>query len=158
MRSSYQIIGLLVSIVTCFGAAAIGGLATTQGLDAWYATLAKPTWNPPNWIFAPVWTLLYLMMSVSVWMVWRGGGFGIAKWAIVCFGIQLALNSFWSVLFFGWQQPGWAALEIIALWIAIAITIWLFRKHSSVAAALLIPYLLWVSFATILNWTIWSMN
>ena len=156
--SATQAFGLAVAVVVCFGAAAIGGAATTQGLAEWYDTLSKPAWNPPNWIFAPVWFVLYLLMSTSVWLVWRKAAIGVVTLPIACFGVQLVLNSFWSVMFFGMRQPGWAAIEIVVLWLAIAATMWLFRKHSSLAAGLLIPYLLWVSFASVLNITIWSMN
>ena len=153
-----QVVWLVVAIFVCFTAAGIGGAATTSNLADWYAGLNKPSWNPPNWIFGPVWSTLYLMMSISVWLVWRRSGFQNAKSALIWFGIQLVLNTLWSVLFFGLHQPGWAIFEIIALWLAIAITIGLFWKHSKLAATLLVPYLLWVSFASWLNFTIWSLN
>ncbi len=98
------------------------------------------------------------MMGVSAWLVWKQSGFGKARLALGCFAVQLTLNTIWSILFFGLRQPGWAFVEIIALWIFIALTIVLFYKHSKLAAGLLVPYLLWVSFASLLNFTIWSLN
>ena len=152
------VIGLIVSIAVCFLAAAIGGFATTSSVGGWYAAINKPTWNPPAWIFGPVWSMLYLMMGVSAWLVWKNSGFQNSRLALGAFVFQLLLNVIWSVLFFGLRQPGWAFVEIIALWIAIAVTISLFYGHSKLAAGLLVPYLLWVTFAAGLNFTIWSMN
>lgn len=153
-----QIIALGVALMVCFSAAAIGGLATASGLESWFATLAKPSWNPPNWIFGPVWSTLYLMMAIAVWLVWKTSGLAKAKLAIGWFGFHLLLNILWSHLFFQFQQPGWAAVEIVFLWIAIAVCIDMFWRHSITAAALLLPYLCWVTFATFLNFTIWSLN
>jgi tryptophan-rich sensory protein len=152
------LVGLIVSIVVCFSAAAIGGFATTSSIEGWYAGINKPTWNPPNWIFGPVWSTLYLMMAVSVWLVWKKSGLANAKFALVIFAIQLVLNLLWSLIFFGMQQPGWAFAEVILLWVSIVMTIAVFFRHSKLAAYLLVPYLLWVSFASFLNYTIWSMN
>ena len=152
-------VGLVISIAVCFIAGGIGGAATAGSVDSdWFVELQKPSWNPPNWLFGPVWSVLYLMMAVAAWMVWKRSGFVEAKLALSWFGFHLLLNIFWSVLFFGMQQVGWAAVEIVVLWLSIAVTIALFRRHSVVAAAMLIPYILWVSFATVLNMTIWSLN
>ena len=151
-------LGLAVSIVVCFSAAAIGGLATSSSVDGWFAGVNKPSWNPPNWIFGPVWSTLYLMMSIAAWLVWKNAGIQNAKIALGWFVFQLLLNVLWSVLFFGLQQPGWAAIEIVALWLSIVITMVLFFRHSRVAVGLLIPYLLWVTFATYLNYSIWILN
>ena len=153
-----QIIGIVIAILVCFSAAGLGGIATTAGLKDWYPALAKPAWNPPDWIFGPVWTVLYLMMAIAVWMIWRQVGLERGKKPLLIFAVQLVLNTFWSVLFFGMRQPGWAFAEIIVLWLAIGLTIALFAKHSKLAAILMIPYWLWVSFAAVLNYTIWSMN
>jgi tryptophan-rich sensory protein len=153
-----QAIGLVVAIVICFAAAGLGGLVTTPQIPNWYADLAKPNWTPPGWIFGPVWSCLYLMMAVAAWLVWRQHGFAGAKLPLTLFAIQLALNSLWSVLFFGLQNPGAAAVEIILLWVAILATLIAFWKRSRWAGGLLLPYLAWVSFAAVLNVAIWRMN
>lgn len=158
MNRTTRWIGLVVSILICFAAAGIGSLATTPQIPGWYANLAKPAWTPPGWIFGPVWTLLYLMMAVAAWLVWRQAGFAGAKLPLALFAIQLALNSLWSVLFFGLQNPGAAAVEIILLWAAILATMVTFWRRSRVAGGLLAPYLAWVSFAAVLNVAIWRMN
>ena len=148
-------IGLVVSLVICFAVAGVGSLATTPNIPTWYATLNKPTWTPPNWLFGPVWTVLYAMMGVSAWLVWKRGGWSTA---LTLFAIQLALNLVWSFIFFGFHQMGLGFLEIILLWLAIAATVLMFFQVAKVAAILLIPYLLWVSFAAALNFTIWRLN
>jgi tryptophan-rich sensory protein len=150
--------GLAVTILICFAAAGLGGLVTTPKIPNWYADLAKPAWTPPDWVFGPVWTLLYLMMAVAAWLVWRPKGFAGAKLPLALFGIQLALNSLWSVLFFGLQRPGLAAIEIVILWAAILATTVEFWSRSSWAGALMTPYLIWVTFAALLNFAIWQMN
>ena len=150
--------GLVVAIVVCFAAAAVGGWATTSSVDGWYAELNKPTWNPPNWIFGPVWTVLYLMMAIAVWLVWNRSGFRKSKIALGWFVFQLLLNVVWSVFFFGMHQPGFAFVEIIGLWLAIVMTMVVFFSHSRVSVLLLLPYLLWVTFAAFLNYTIWNLN
>lgn len=153
-----QAAALVASIVICFSAAGLGGLATATGLETWYGGLTKPTWNPPNWVFGPVWSVLYLMMAIAAWLVWRKTTWPENRWAMGLFTLQLGLNSLWSILFFGFHRPGLAAIEIIALWSAILATIVAFWKHSKVAGGLLVPYLMWVSFATVLNVTIWHLN
>lgn len=153
-----QIVGLLISLLVCFAAGGIGGLATTQGLETWYDTLNKPEWNPPNWIFAPVWTTLYCLMGIAVWWVWRAAAWQQVRKTIILFAVQLVLNSVWSLIFFGLQNPGAALIEIVVLWIAIAATTTRFFRHSAVAGGLMSPYLLWVSFALFLNFTIWNLN
>lgn len=124
----------------------------------WYASLRKPAWNPPGWIFGPVWTALYTMMAVAAWMVWRHGGFTAQRRPLALFLLQLALNAAWTPLFFGWHRPGLAFAEIVLLWLAIAATLVAFRPVSRAAAWLLAPYLAWVSFATVLNLTLWRLN
>ena len=153
-----QVLGLAAFVVICFAAAGLGGLVTTPRIPTWYADLAKPAWTPPDWIFGPVWTALYLMMAFSAWLVWRQAGLAGARLPLALFAIQLVLNSLWSVLFFGLQSPGAAAVEIILLWAAILATLLAFWKRSNVAGALLVPYLAWVSFAAVLNVAIWWMN
>src|SRR6187455_3253523 len=121
-----------------FGAASLGGLFMP---DEWYATLKKPSWNPPGWIFGPVWTVLYTMMAVAAWLVWQRGGFVAQRRSLGLFLVQLALNAAWTPLFFGLHRPGLAFAEIVCLWLAIAATLVAFRPVSRVAAWLLVPYL-----------------
>lgn len=153
-----QVVGLIFFIAICFGAAGLGAIATTSSVGGWYQTLAKPSWTPPAWLFGPVWSALYLMMAVAAWLVWRGRGWKGSSIAMTWFGLQLALNSFWSIIFFGLNQPGWAFIEIIFLWLAIAATVITFRRISTVAAWLLLPYLAWSTFAAGLNFAIWWLN
>ena len=151
-------IGLIVFLILCYGAAGIGGAVTSPQIDGWYATLAKPSWNPPNWIFGPVWSALYLAMAVAAWLVWRQAGIASAKVPLALFGFQLGLNTLWSCLFFGLQNPGLAFAEVLVLWAAIAATMVTFFFRSKAAAALFAPYLAWVTFAALLNLTIWRLN
>jgi tryptophan-rich sensory protein len=149
---------LIGLIAVCFAAAGLGAAVTATSVGGWYQTLAKPTWSPPDWLFGPVWTMLYLMMAVAAWLVWRGHGTRVARHALIWFGIQLSLNVFWSFLFFGLQRPGLGFVEIVALWISIFATSFAFLAKSRTAALLLVPYLAWTSFAVILNFAIWRMN
>ena len=146
----------LLSILLTQGAGGIGAIATTPKIRSWYSTLIKPTFSPPNWLFGPVWTLLFLMMGVAFYLVWREGK--RAHKALKIFGIQLFLNTLWSFLFFGAESPGLALIEIALLWIMILVTIVNFSKISKTAAWLLVPYLLWVSFASVLNAAIFQLN
>ncbi len=141
----------------CFAAAAIGGAITATSVDTWYATLAKPWFNPPAWVFGPVWTVLYAMMAAAAWLVWRRGR-GVARPALALFVVQLALNVGWSGLFFGLRSPGLALIEIVLLWLAIAATAAAFARHDKVAAWLMLPYLGWVTFAAALNAAIWHLS
>jgi tryptophan-rich sensory protein len=126
-------------------------------LGSWYTGLAKPAWTPPSWVFGPVWTALYAMMAIAGWLVWRRGG--PASWhALRWFAVQLVLNVGWSAVFFGLQMPGLAAVEILALWCTIAVTLRTSWRVSRPAGLLLVPYLLWVSFAVILNVALWRLN
>jgi benzodiazapine receptor len=158
MSPTYSWIGLVVVLAVCFAAAGIGGAVTTPKIGNWYATLAKPTWNPPDWIFGPVWSALYFCMAVAAWLVWRQNGFTAAKVPLILFGVQLALNVLWSCLFFGLQSPGLAFLEVLLLWAAIAATTVTFWERSMIAGILFVPYLAWVTFASVLNFTIWRLN
>ena len=151
-------IGLILLLLLCFGAAGIGGAVTAPAIDGWYATLTKPSWNPPNWIFGPVWTTLYLMMALAAWLVWRQAGWAGAKVPLTLFGVQLALNTLWSCLFFGLNNPGLAFVEVLLLWVAIAVTTVTFWFRSKVSGTLFVPYLAWVTFAAVLNFTIWRLN
>ncbi|MBM3878024.1 MAG: tryptophan-rich sensory protein [Verrucomicrobia bacterium] len=139
----------------CFVAPALGIFAMP---GEWYASLRKPSWNPPGWIFGPVWTALYAMMAVAAWLVWRRGGFAAQRRALTMFLVQLALNAAWTPLFFGLHWPGVAFAEIVLLWLAIVATLFAFRPVSRVAAWLLVPYLAWVSFAAVLNFELWRLN
>ena len=158
MNRNANTAGLVIFIVICLGAGGLGIIATTPEIEGWYRTLSKPTWNPPDWIFGPVWSCLYLMMAVSAWLVWRQAGFAGSKLPLALFAVQLALNSLWSILFFGLHSPGMAAMDIILLWMAILATLITFWKRSWWAGILLVPYLAWVSFAAVLNFTIWRLN
>ena len=153
-----QVALLLGFIATCFAAAGLGAAATTTSVGGWYQTLAKPSWNPPDWLFGPVWSVLYLMMSIAAWLVWRRGGWSASRPALTWFGIQLALNVLWSVVFFAMRQPGLAVVEIIVLWLAIVATVVAFRRASLAATVLMLPYLAWSTFAAVLNFTIWRLN
>lgn len=138
---------------------AFAGFFTSSGVNGWYATANKPWFNPPNWIFAPVWTVLYIMMGIALYLVWKSGAEKtIKQTAIILFAVQLTLNFFWSFIFFKLQLPGWAFAEIILMWAMIFITILWFGKISSAAAWLLVPYISWVSFASVLNYAIWKLN
>ncbi len=142
-------------IAACFTAAAVGSLFPP---GAWYAQLDKPPFNPPSWIFAPVWTALYLGMAVAAWLVWRRGGFAGAPVALGLFVAQLLLNGAWSWLFFGLHRPGLALAEILVLWALIAATLVAFWAQSRAAGLLFVPYLAWVSFASVLNVALWRLN
>ena len=158
MTTKQSLLGLVVLLVVCFAAAGIGGAVTTPKIGTWYATLAKPSWNPPAWIFGPVWSALYFCMAVAAWLVWRQGGFSGAKVPLTLFVVQLALNVLWSCIFFGLEKPGLAFGEVLLLWLAIAATMVVFWQRSMIAGILFVPYLAWVSFASFLNFTIWRLN
>lgn len=150
-----NILGLGVSILITFGVAAFASLFKP---GEWYLTLTKPTWTPPGWIFGPVWGILYLSMSVSVWLIWKQRKTQIVKIPLTLYIVQLTLNGLWSWLFFGQQLIGIALIDILLLAAIIAVTIVFFRKISKTAGLLLMPYLLWVCFATALNFEIWRIN
>jgi tryptophan-rich sensory protein len=158
MRQVDRWIGLVFFIVVCLGAAGLGGLVTAPEIEGWYKTIAKPSWNPPDKVFAPVWTTLFLMMATAAWLVWLPKGFKGAVLPLVLFAIQLVLNIAWSWIFFGMHQPGWALVDLILLWLAIMATTAVFFKSSKIAGWLMVPYLTWVSFAGVLNYAIWRMN
>ncbi len=149
---------LLALVALCFGVAAAGAWATSSSVASWYPTLRKPSWNPPAWVFGPVWTALYLGMAIAAWLVWRRVGWRGAGGAWALFAVQLALNAAWSPLFFGLRSPGAALIDIAALWIAAGATVLAFFRISPVSGAILVPYWLWVSFAAILNAAIWRLN
>lgn len=154
-----DIIRLIVSIIVCECAGLIGSIFTTGAIPTWYASLQKPTFTPPNWLFAPAWTTLYLLMGISAFIIWRKGlASRQIRTALMIFAIQLVINILWSVVFFGLESPLSGLIVIIVLWIAILITILSFGKISTAAAWVMVPYILWVSFATALNAGIWALN
>lgn len=150
-----QALALVGWLALCFAAA---GSAIVVSTDGWYAALNKPSWNPPSWLFGPAWSLLYVMMAVAAWLVWREGGWKAQRRALGFFLVQWLLNALWTPLFFGLHQPGFAFAEIMALWLVLLITVTLFWRVRKVAGALLLPYLAWVTFAAVLNFTIWRLN
>jgi tryptophan-rich sensory protein len=149
---------LAAALAVCLATEAIGGALTAASVRDWYPTISKPAWTPPSWVFAPVWTLLFVLMAVSAWVVWDRAGIRAARWGLGLFLVQLVLNASWSGLFFALRRPDLAFVEIIVLWVAIAATLVSFGRHSRPAAALLVPYLLWVTYAAALNGAIWWMN
>ncbi len=142
-------------LVVTFAAAAAGGFFLP---GEWYAQLQKPAWNPPNWIFGPVWTVLYAIMAVAAWLVWMRGGFAGRRAALALFLAQLLFNALWSPLFFGLHRPGIALADLLLLWLALFATVAVFWKVHRVAGGMLLPYLAWVSFAGALNFAIWKLN
>lgn len=150
---------LIIAVVVSQGAGLIGSLFTLSAIPTWYETLTKPELAPPNWIFGPVWTTLYFLMGVAAFLVWRKGIYRKgARLALGLFGVQLVLNALWSIVFFGMQDPGAAFGVIVLLWLFIVATMIAFFKISRLAMYLLVPYLLWVSFAGYLNYMIWMLN
>lgn len=158
MSTTRQVIGLVLWMAVCFAAAGIGSRLTAPAIADWYARLNKPAWTPPNSVFGPVWTVLYLMMAVSAWLVWRRSGWAGAGGALVLFVAQLAINAVWTALFFGLKLPGAAFADIVILWCLIVITAVTFWRLTAAAGALLVPYLAWVSFAAVLNFAVWRLN
>lgn len=148
-------LALIAWLAVSFAASVVGSRFMP---GEWYAALAKPAWTPPSWIFPPVWTLLYALMGISAWLVWRRVGFSGAAPALSLFVTQLVLNALWSYLFFGIHRPDLAFFEIVVLWAAILATLILFWRVTAVAGLLLLPYLLWVGFAVALNFALWRLN
>lgn len=159
MRSFSDIARLIGAILLSQAAGAIGSYATMSSVDTWYAALEKPAFNPPSWVFGPVWITLYTLMGIAAWLVWnRGLSNPVVRTALILFLIQLALNALWTFLFFYFRLPLVAFVEIVVLWVAILLTtIWFFRV-STWAGILMIPYILWVSFAAVLNFSLWWLN
>lgn len=153
-----QWVVLAAFILVCLAAGGLGAMVTTPEIKGWYTTIEKPSWNPPNFIFGPVWTTLYMMMAIAAWFVWKQTHISKTAPALGLFGLQLVLNVAWSFIFFKFHQPGWAFAEIVVLLVAIVATVVAFFRHSIIAGWLMTPYLAWVSFASVLNFTIWQMN
>ncbi len=151
-------IRLIISILIPVAIGATNGYFTVTGLGSWYQSISKPSWNPPNSIFGPVWTTLYILMGIALYLVWKSGNNELKSRAITLFTIQLILNFFWSIIFFNQHQISWALAEMLLLWIFILLTIFSFASISKTAAWLLVPYISWVSFAMVLNYTIWQLN
>lgn len=150
---------LLISIFLCQIIGALGSAFTSPAIPTWYATLVKPSFLPPSWAFPVVWTLLYLLMGIALYLVWEKGlEKADVKKAMGVFGIQLFLNFMWSVLFFGLRSPLYGLVDIVVLWIMILVNIWMFYRVSKRAGLLLVPYFLWVSLAALLNYSIWVLN
>jgi tryptophan-rich sensory protein len=150
---------LAAAVLVCLAAGFIGSFFTVDSVGTWYAAIHKPSFNPPAWVFAPVWTALYVLMGVSAYLVWmKGWGRKDVRDALAVFGLQLFLNLLWSIIFFGAKQIFYAFAEIVFLWLGIVLTIVLFYRISKNAALLLVPYILWVSFAAFLNYSLWQMN
>ena len=158
MSTIRQALGLALSVVICFVVAGVGSLFTRPAIEGWYAALGKPSWTPPNWVFGPVWTVLYLAMATAAWLVWRRAGFAGARLPLTLFALQLVLNLVWTGVFFGLQMPGAAFAEIGLLWLFILVTAIAFWPISRVAAWLMVPYLVWVAYAATLNYGIWRLN
>ena len=148
-------VGLILWIVVSMGAGLVGSRFMP---GEWYASLAKPDWNPPSYVFGPVWTTLYILMGISAWLVWRKVGFSGATSVLGLFLVQLVLNSLWSYLFFGIHQPGLALIEIVILWSVILVITIGFWRISVTAGIMLLPYLCWVGFASVLNLQLWRLN
>jgi benzodiazapine receptor len=154
-----DLVGLVVALAVPLAVGGLGGIATSSSVSTWYQTLSRPSWNPPDWVFGPVWTLLYILMGVAMWLVWRSGWDSPeGQMGLILFGVQLLFNLLWSLIFFGLRKPGWALLEIGLLWVLILATLVQFYRLRPGAGLLLVPYQLWVTFATALNAAIWWLN
>ena len=153
-----SLLALVVLMLLSILAIAVGGFLTSLSVSDWYLTLNKPAWNPPNWIFGPVWTTLYIMMAITAWLVWIEKDRPLVRSAMVAYGLQLFLNVCWSGMFFALENPLLGVIDIVLLWIALAWTLERFWKVKQVATFLMVPYFLWVTFAMVLNFTIWRLN
>lgn len=151
---------LLFCLLLCLGAGGVGSYFTLSSIGTWYELLQKPTFTPPNWVFGPVWTVLYIMMSIALYKVWqkRSPRYASKVAAYIEFGVQLVLNVLWSVMFFGLHSIFGGLVIIVCLWLVLAVTIREFNRQVPLAAWLLIPYLLWVSYACFLNYSFWCLN
>jgi len=150
---------LVIAVAVPLAVGGLSGFVTARSVATWYPTLTKPFFNPPAWVFGPTWTVLYIMMGVAAFLVWRQGfSTKDVRLALTLFAAQLALNGLWSIFFFGLQSPGVAFAEILLLWLSIVATVWIFRRVVPAAALLMLPYLAWVSFAAVLNGSIWMLN
>jgi tryptophan-rich sensory protein len=151
-------IKLIICIVICQLAGIIGSLFTISSITSWYAKLYKPTFTPPDWLFGPVWLTLYTLMGISLYLVWNEKSKGKIKIPLAMFSIQLVLNTVWSIMFFGFQLIFYGLVEIIIMWIFIALTMFSFYRVSRKASLILVPYIAWVTIATLLNYFVWVLN
>ena len=158
MRGRRDWLGLAFFVLLCLAVSGIAGAVTSTTVSTWYQTLEKPPFNPPDWVFGPVWTTLYLFMAVAGWRVWRTPVSAQRRQALAAFAVQLALNLLWSFLFFGFRLVGVALVEIVLLLIAIAVTTTRFWRIDRAAGALFVPYLAWVAYAATLNAALWNLN
>jgi benzodiazapine receptor len=156
--ANFNWVKLVVSVLFTVGIGSLGGIFTISEIPGWYAGLQKPSFNPPNWLFGPVWTMLYLLMGISFYLIWKQPVSTVRNVGLTLFVIQFILNFFWSILFFNQHMIAAAFLEMVFMWIFILLNIIWFGKLSSTAAWLLVPYLCWVSFATVLTAAIWKLN
>lgn len=153
------ILRLVLSIAAPLVVGGVSGVVTARGVREWYPSLVKPSFNPPDWVFGPTWTVLYVLMGIAAFLVWqKGWDESGVKAALALYVVQLILNGLWSILFFGIQSPGWAFGEILLLWLCILATLVLFWRVTHVAGMLLLPYAAWVTFAAVLNGSIWILN
>ncbi len=153
-----SLLGLAFFLGLCLAVSAVGGMVTATSVGTWYQGLVRPPLNPPDWIFAPVWSALYVLMALAAWRVWKIAGVAGARRELGMFAIQLGLNLGWSVVFFGLRLPGWGFGEMIVLFAAIVATLILFWQRDRLAGALIVPYVAWVGFALYLNGAIWWLN
>ena len=156
--SSRDALGLLAFVVLCLAVSGVGGAITATSVGTWYQELQKPPFNPPDWVFAPVWTTIFVLMAIAGWRVWRSTGSDLRRRALAAFALQLGLNLAWSLLFFGLGRIDLALIEVIGLLIAIVVTAALFWRIDRLAGALFVPYALWVAYATLLNASLWLLN
>ncbi len=152
-----RVLGLVGWLLLVFVAGTIGAAASVQAAT-FYATLAQPSWAPPAAVFGPVWSVLYVLMGIAAWLVWRRGGWAAQRRALTVFVAHLALNALWSWLFFGWHLGAAAMLDIVVLWVLIVVTVAMFWRARPLAGLLLLPYLAWVTFASALNYAVWQLN
>ena len=157
-KRSRDLLGLFAFIILCLAVSGVGGVITATSVDTWYQALEKPPFNPPDWVFAPVWTVLYILMGIAAWRVWRLRSFEAAPKAFAVFGVQLCLNLAWSFLFFGLQRIDLALIEIVILLVAIIANTIMFWRIERLAGLLFVPYAAWVTYATILNISLWLLN
>lgn len=158
MTTPQKIGAFFISLLTPLAVGGISGFFTISAIPGWYQTIQKPVWNPPNWVFGPVWTTLYILMGIAMYMIWTQPRTHLRQRALYLNAAQLVLNFFWSLIFFNLHAIGWALLEIVLLWGLIVWTMFAYDKVYKPAAWLMLPYIVWVTFATILNGTIWWLN
>jgi benzodiazapine receptor len=154
---SQQLVGLAGWLLASFSAGAIGAVASVEA-RTFYGQLIRPDWAPPGWIFAPVWTTLYALMGIAAWLIWRRNGFKASQKPLTLFSVQLAVNALWSWLFFAWRQGGLAFAEVVVLWVLVLFTCLSFWRSHVPAGVLMLPYLAWVTFASLLTYATWQLN